>query len=150
MNGEIIPKIKLSENAAKLTNPGYKKVVRFYSKSTGKALADLIMLDDETVDDTKPLRIYHPEQPYKTTVLTGFYTRELLVPLFINGKQVYECPDAYASREYHRQELDTFWPEYKRMLNPQVYKVDISDKLYDLKQQLIKENAKKDDDYHAI
>lgn len=149
MEGEIIPKIKLSENAAKLTNPGYKKVVRFYSKSTGKALADLIMLNEEIVDETKPLRIYHPEQPYKTTVLTNFTTRELLEPLFINGKQVYQCPDVHEAREYNRKEMDTFWGEYKRMLNPQAYKVDISDKLYDLKQKLIKENAKKDDDYQG-
>ena len=146
VDGEFIPKIKLSDNAAKLTNPGYKKVVRFYSNSTGKALADLIMLDEETVDETKPLRIYHPEQPYKTTVLTNFHARELLVPLFIEGKQVYECPDVHEARDYNRRELNTFWEEYKRMLNPQAYKVDISDKLYDLKQRLIKENAKKDYD----
>ena len=150
VNGEIIPKIKLSDNVAKLTNPGYKKVVRFYSKSMGKVLVDLIMLDEETVEESKPLRIYHPEQPYRTTVLTNFTTRELLVPLFIGGKQVYECPDVYATREYNRQEMDTFWAEYKRMLNPQAYKVDISDKLYDLKQRLIKENAKKDDEYHGV
>lgn len=147
VEGEIIPKIKLSDNSAKLTNPGYKKVVRFYSNSTGKALADLIMLDDETVDETKPLRIYHPEHPYKTTVLTDFHIRELLVPLFIRGRQVYECPDVLASREYNRREMNSFWAEYKRILNPQAYKVDISDKLYDLKQLLIKENAKKDDIY---
>ncbi|MEA5060171.1 MAG: nicotinate phosphoribosyltransferase [Candidatus Pelethousia sp.] len=147
VNGAVIPKIKLSDNVAKLTNPGYKKVVRFYSNSTGKALADLIMLNEETVDETKPLRIYHPEQPYKTTVLTNFHIKELLVPLFINGKQVYECPDTYAAREYNRQEMETFWAEHKRMLNPQVYKVDISDKLYDLKQRLILENAKKEDIY---
>lgn len=147
VNGEVIPKIKLSDNAVKLTNPGYKKVVRFYSNATGKAMADLIMLNEETVDETKPLRIYHPEQPYKTTVLTNFHTRELLTPLFIDGRQVYECPDVHALREYNRQEMETFWEEYKRMLNPQVYKVDISDKLYDLRQRLILENAKKDDVY---
>ncbi len=144
VNGEIIPKIKLSESSAKLTNPGYKKVVRFYSNATGKAMADLIMLDEETVDESKPLRIYHPEQPYKTTVLRDFHTRDLLVPLFIKGEQVYESPDVHALREYNRQEMDTFWEEYKRVLNPQAYKVDISDKLYDLKQKLILENAKKD------
>lgn len=144
VDGEIIPKIKLSDNAAKLTNPGYKKVLRFYSNATGKALADLITLDGETVDETKPLRIYHPEHPYKTTVLTNFHTRELLVPLFINGEQVYQSPGVHEIRAYNSQEMDTFWEEYKRTLNPQVYKVDISDKLYDLKQRLILENAKKD------
>lgn len=144
VDGTVIPKIKLSENAAKLTNPGYKKVVRFYSNATGKAMADLIMLDEETVDESKPLRIYHPEQPYKTTVLQDFHTRELLVPLFVNGKQVYQSPDVHALRDYNAREMDSFWEEYKRVLNPQAYKVDISDKLYDLKQRLIRENAKRD------
>ena len=144
VDGTVIPKIKLSENVAKLTNPGYKKVVRFYSNATGKAMADLIMLDEETVDESKPLRISHPEQPYKTTVLQDFHTRELLVPLFVNGKQVYQSPDVHALRDYNAREMDSFWEEYKRVLNPQAYKVDISDKLYDLKQRLIRENAKRD------
>ena len=144
VDGTVIPKIKLSENVAKLTNPGYKKVVRFYSNATGKSMADLIMLDEETVDESKPLRIYHPEQPYKTTVLQDFHTRELLVPLFVNGKQVYQSPDVHALRDYNAREMDSFWEEYKRVLNPQAYKVDISDKLYDLKQRLIRENAKRD------
>ena len=145
IGGQIIPKIKLSDNVAKLTNPGYKKVVRFYSNATGKAMADLLTLQDETIDETKPLRIYHPEQPYKNTLLRNFHTRELLIPLFLNGEQVYESPDVHTIRDYNKQEMDSFWEEYKRLLNPQVYKVDISDRLYDLKQKLIRENAKKDD-----
>ncbi|MDR0840555.1 MAG: nicotinate phosphoribosyltransferase [Christensenellaceae bacterium] len=142
VNGEMTPKIKLSDNAAKLTNPGYKKVVRFYSNTTGKALADLIMLEGETIDATKPLKIYHPEQQYRTTVLRDFHTRDLLVPLFLEGKQVYTSPHVHDIRDYNRREMDTFWEEHKRMLNPQVYKVDISDTLYDLKKKLIREHTR--------
>ena len=140
VQGKVIPKIKISENSEKITNPGYKKVMRFYSNSTGKALADLIMLEGETVDETKPLKLYHPEQTYKTKTIYDFHARELLVPLYIGGRQVYECPHVHEIREYNRREMDTFWDEYKRILNPHQYKVDISDELYNLKQKLIAQN----------
>ena len=145
VNGEIIPKIKLSENVVKMTNPGYKKVLRLYNKNNGMALADLIALEGETIDETKPLRIYHPEQRNKTKVLTNFTVREMLVPLFVNGKQVYTPPAMSEIQQYERAELATFWEESKRLLNPHVYKVDLSDKLYALKQKLIGEYRKTDE-----
>ncbi len=141
VDGKLIPKIKISENAAKLTNPGYKKVLRLYDKH-GMAIADLITLAEETVDSSKPLKLYHPEHTYKTMTVRNFTVRELLVPLFIDGKQVYEPPSIHKIQAYGRRELATMWEESKRLLNPHVYKVDISDKLYDLKQRLIRESKR--------
>ncbi|MDD3920637.1 MAG: nicotinate phosphoribosyltransferase, partial [Eubacteriales bacterium] len=138
VNGVTIPKIKISDNPAKVTNPGYKKVYRLYRRKNGKAIADLIALADEVIDDTKPLRIFDPVQTWKSMVLTDFTARELLVPIFQNGKQVYESPDIKTIQSYAKQELATMWEEYKRLLNPHVYKVDLSDKLYDLKQGLLR------------
>jgi nicotinate phosphoribosyltransferase len=142
IDGVVYPKIKLSENVVKLTNPGYKKVFRLYDKKNGMTLADLIALDDETIDETKPLRIVHPEQRYKTKLLTNFSVREMLVPLFVNGEQVYVSPTVSEIQAYSRRELATFWEESKRLLNPHEYKVDLSDKLYELKQKLIGEFSK--------
>ena len=139
VDGKMTPKIKLSENIEKMTNPGYKKVLRFYNKE-GMAIADLIAMDDETIDNTKPLRIYHPEYAYKNKIISDFTIRELLVPLFIDGKQVYTSPSVMEIQAYCRRELDTFYEESKRILNPHTYKVDISDQLYDLKQVLIRQN----------
>ncbi len=145
INGVIIPKIKLSENVVKMTNPGYKKVFRLYNKRNGMALADLIALEGETIDETKPLRIYHPEQRYKSKLLTDFAVREMLVPLFVDGKQVYTLPTMAEIQEYEKTELATFWEESKRLLNPHVYKVDLSNKLYELKKNLIEEYRKPDE-----
>ncbi len=145
INGVIIPKIKLSENVVKMTNPGYKKVFRLYNKRNGMALADLIALEGETIDETKPLRIYHPEQRYKSKLLTDFAVREMLVPLFVDGKQVYTLPTMAEIQEYEKTELATFWEEIKRLLNPHVYKVDLSNKLYELKKNLIEEYRKPDE-----
>lgn len=139
IDGVTYPKIKISDNVVKLTNPGYKKALRLYDRKNGMALADIIALDDETIDDTKPLRIYHPEQRYKTKLLNNFSVRELLVPLFVDGKQVYAPPAVSDIQAYAKQELATFWEESKRLLNPHEYKVDLSDKLYALKQRLIRE-----------
>lgn len=141
VKGEMMPKIKLSDNPAKGTNPGYKKVFRLYRAKNGKAIADLIALEHEVIDVTKPLRIFDPVQTWKTMEVVDFTTRELLVPIFIQGKQVYESPDIMQIQAYAKQELATLWEEYKRLLNPHVYKVDLSDELYDLKQRLIKENV---------
>lgn len=139
VNGVTIPKIKLSENIEKLTNPGYKKVFRLYSQK-GMAVADLIALDEETIDASKPLRLYHPEQTYKSMVVENFTVRELLVPLFIDGKQMYTPPTVMEMQAYCKRELATLYEESKRTLNPHAYKVDISDKLYDLKKELINKN----------
>lgn len=141
INGELIPKIKLSDNITKMTNPGYKTVYRLYDND-GMAIADLIALVGETLDNSKALRIYHPEQTYKSMVVQeGFTVREMLVPLFIDGKQVYQCPkDVMAIQAYAKRELATVWEETRRLLNPHSYKVDMSDGLYDLKQTLIRKN----------
>lgn len=143
VDGKLIPKIKISENPEKLTDPGYKKVFRMYGRQNGKALADLVALEGESIDDSKSLKLYHPELTYQTKVLHDFTARELLVPIFIKGEQVYQSPSVMKIREYAKQELDTLWEEYKRLVKPHVYKVDISDKLYDLKQELIHANAAK-------
>ena len=141
IDGVVYPKIKLSENAVKITNPGIKTVYRLYDKDH-MAIADLIALRDEKFDTTKPLTIYHPEQTYKRMTLTDYTMRELLVPIFIDGKQVYNCPTIQQIQAYAKQELDTLWEESKRLMNPQVYKVDYSDGLYDLRQKLIREHRK--------
>lgn len=139
VDGKMTPKIKLSENIEKLTNPGYKKVLRFYNKE-GMAIADLIALDDEVIDNTKPLRIYHPEFTYKNKLISDFTIREMLTPIFKDGKQVYTSPSVMEMQAYCQRELSTLYEESKRILNPHTYKVDISDKLYDLKQELIHKN----------
>jgi len=136
VNGKLMPKIKVSDNPAKVTNPGYKTVFRLYDKD-GMAIADLISLDGEKIDTTKPLRIYDPIQTYKNMILTEFSARELLVPVFKDGHQVYVSPDVRQIQAYAAKELSTFWDEYKRLLVPHTYKVDLSDKLYDLKKQMI-------------
>ncbi|HWQ59386.1 MAG TPA: nicotinate phosphoribosyltransferase [Clostridia bacterium] len=143
INGVEYPKIKISDNIAKITNPGYKKVLRLYDKKNGMALADLVALADETIDEGQPLRIYHPEQKYRTKLLTNFSVRELLVPLFVEGRQVYTPPEMSEIQAYAKRELATFWEESKRLLNPHEYKVDLSDRLYDLKQRLIREHSGK-------
>lgn len=138
IDGKLVPKIKISDNPAKVTNPGYKKVFRLYDKD-GMAIADLIALDHETIDTTKPLRIFDPVQTYKRMTLTNFTVRELLVPIFLNGKQVYSCPNIHEIAAYAKRELASMWDEYKRLLMPHTYKVDLSDSLYDLKQKLLRE-----------
>lgn len=140
IDGKIIPKIKLSDTLAKITNPGYKKIFRLYD-ADGMAIADLIALDHEHIDSSKPLTIFDPLQPYKRMTLMDYSARELLVPVFIDGKQVYTSPSVHSIQEYAQKELATIWDEYKRLLNPHVYKVDLSQELYDLKKKLITENA---------
>ena len=136
-NGEMIPKIKLSENKGKTTNPGYKKVLRIYDKAKHKALADLICLDEEQYDETKPLTIFDPVDTWKKLRLTNYTLRELLVPVFVRGKQVYHSPCLQDICAYAKQEMQTLWEEYKRLTKPHLYKVDLSEQLYELKQALI-------------
>lgn len=139
VNGVVTPKIKISENAFKITNPGIKTVYRLYDKNH-MAIADLIALRDEVFDPTKPLTIFHPVQTYKRMTLTDYTMRELLVPIFKDGKQVYNCPDMAEIRRYAKSEMDALWEEDKRLLNPNIYKVDLSDGLYELKNRLIREH----------
>lgn len=148
VNGKDVPKMKISDNPIKMTNPGVKTVYRLFGKDTDKAIADLICLADEQIDDTKPLTITHPVERWKTKEVTNFYAKQLYVDVFVNGRLVYKCPNVYQLQEHCHTSLDGFWDEYKRLTQPHAYKVDLSDKLYELKQRLISEDKK--GDAHAI
>ncbi len=136
-NGNVTPKIKVSENAAKITNPGFKKLWRMYSNETGKAEADLITMNYETVDDSKPLEIFDPEYTWKRRVLTDFTAREMLVPIFEKGKLVYNMPPLDEIRDHCVREIATMWKEVLRFENPHEYYVDLSQDLWDLKTGMI-------------
>lgn len=141
-NGNIIPKIKISENVGKITNPHFKKVYRFYSKDTGMAEADYICLHDEDVDDTQPLEICDPDATWKKKVLTGFTARELLVPVFRGGELVYQKPSLDEIRTYCAGQLATLWPEVLRFDYPHNYYVDLSEKLLKIKLDLLNAGGK--------
>lgn len=145
-DGEIVPKIKISENVEKITNPHFKKLYRLYDKETNTAVADLLTVHDETVDDKQPLEIFDPIQTWKTKTLTSFVARELLVPIFVNGECVYESPEISEIQKYCKMQIMTLWDEVKRFENPHKYYVDLSKKLWDIKNGLLmsrgKNNAK--------
>ncbi len=136
-NGEIKPKIKISENVVKITNPHYKKLYRLYDNKTGKAVADQLCVYDETIDETKPLTIFDPDFTWKKKTVEDFSVRELQVPVFLNGKQVYELPDIEQIRCYCKEQLGTLWSEIKRFENPHKYYVDLSEKLWKIKNGLL-------------
>lgn len=136
--GRVVPRIKLSENVEKVSNPGYKKVYRFYDKDTNKALADVITLADEVIDTNEPYVIFDPVYTWKKKTLKNFYVEELQVPIFEDGKLVYESPSLEEIREYAKEQLDNAWEEIKRFENPHTYYVDLSQKLWDTKSELIK------------
>lgn len=140
-NGEFVPKIKLSENTEKVTNPGNKKIIRVYEKQYNKIKADIICLADEVFNENETLTIFDPKEPWKKTVMeAGTYTlRELMVPLFKNGECVYESKEVMAIRDYCASELDTLWNEVRRLVNPHKVYVDLSQKLYDTKLNILKE-----------
>ncbi|HBN85350.1 MAG TPA: nicotinate phosphoribosyltransferase [Clostridiales bacterium] len=138
-DGKAVPKIKISENAGKITTPGAKEVYRFYDKNTGIALADLLTLEDEVIDETKPYEIFDPLYTWKRKTLTDFTVRKLLVPIFEKGKCVYESPDIHKIKEYCKQQVDTLWEEVKRFESPHNYYVDLSQELWDVKYNLIRE-----------
>lgn len=137
VDGVDYPKMKISDNPIKMTNPGKKTVVRVFDKATDKALADIIALEGETFDQPT-LTITHPVERWKTKELTNFYTKDLYVDVFIDGKCVYDKKSVYQLAEHCKDSLNGFWDEYKRLAQPHDYKVDLSDKLYELKQRLIK------------
>ena len=141
--GEFIPKIKLSENSEKITNPGNKTIQRIYDKETGKIIADLICLVDEEFDEKNSLLLFDPIETWKKTHLApGTYTmRELLVPIFKNGECVYESPKVMDIREYCKKEQETLWDESRRLVNPHEIHVDLSNELWHMKAQLL-------DSYH--
>lgn len=142
-DGKIIPKIKISENTAKITNPGFKKVYRFYDKKTGKALADEICLHDEVVTEALPHTIFDPKATWKQRTLTNFTVRELLVPIFRQGHLVYNQPTLEEIQRYCKAQTDTLWDEVKRYENPHLYNVDLSFKLWKLKHDMLDEEGKK-------
>lgn len=135
-DGKLIPKIKVSENPAKVTNPGIKKIQRVYNKD-GMAMADIIMLEHEVIDESKPLTIFHPVDTWKRQTYTEYTLRDLLVPIFVDGECVYKCPSLKEIRAYHQREIGSLWEQYTRRLNPHVYKVDLSYELYSLRQKLL-------------
>lgn len=136
-DGNIIPKIKISENIDKITNPGFKKVYRLYNRRTGMAEADYITLRDEIVDDTKPLELCHPVARWKTKVMENFEAHELLVPVFRGGELVYDCPALIDIKRSCAYQVSTLWPEVKRFSNPHGYYVDLSPKLMELKDAML-------------
>ncbi|MDD7051486.1 MAG: nicotinate phosphoribosyltransferase [Lachnospiraceae bacterium] len=139
INGNFIPKIKLSENSEKITNPGNKTIYRIYEKNTGKVKADLICLVGETFDENQPLLLFDPLEPWKKTKLAAgsFYLKELLVPVFLKGKCVYHSPSVMEIRQICQNELNTLWDETRRLVNPHKVYVDLSAKLYDMKITLL-------------
>ena len=141
-DGTIVPKIKISENVVKITNPHYKKLYRFFAKDTGKAIADYMTVYDEVVDDSKDLEIFDPEATWKTKQVYNFTAKELQVPIFKGGELVYELPTLEEIRSYCKEQVETLWDEVKRFDNPQTYYVDLSQKLWDVKYGLLKRNGK--------
>ena len=138
-DGEFIPKIKLSENTEKITNPGNKTIFRIYEKENGKIKADLICFADETIDTSKDLLLFDPVETWKKTKLKGgtYTVREMMVPIFINGACVYDSPSVKEIAAYCRKEKDTLWDETKRLFYPHNVYVDLSDRLYAVKKELL-------------
>lgn len=137
-DGVYTPKIKVSENTAKITNPGFKNVYRLYSRDSGKAEADLLTLRDEVVDDSGSIELFDPQHTWKRKILEDFTARELLVPIFKNGVCVYDFPTLAQIRENCRREIDSMWGEVLRFENPHNYYVDLSEKLWDLKHEMLR------------
>ncbi|HLR35231.1 MAG TPA: nicotinate phosphoribosyltransferase [Tissierellales bacterium] len=139
-NGELVPKIKVSENVGKITTPGFKQVYRLFDRDSGKAMADVITLADEPIDDTKPYEIFHPLYTWKRKTLTNFRAEKLLVPIFEKGEPMYKSPSIEKIRSYCTEQINTLWDEVLRFENPHKYFVDLSKPLWDIKDQLLKEN----------
>ena len=139
--GNITPKIKISENVAKITTPHYKKLYRFFGNDTGKAIADYLTIHDETVDDSTPLVIFDPDATWKKKEVYDFTAKELQVPVFKGGRLVYDLPPLPRIREYCLEQVDTLWEEVKRFDNPHKYYVDLSRKLWDVKHGLLEKNG---------
>ena len=134
--GNIIPKIKISENPTKITNPHFKKVYRLYENKTGKAFADLLTLHDEPAP-VGPMELFDPDATWKRKTFSDFTARPLLRPIFQKGQLVYHTPTIAEIRAYCAGEIDLLWDEVKRFENPHNYYVDLSQKLWDVKQELL-------------
>ena len=141
-DGSVQPKIKISENVGKITTPHYKKLYRFFGNDTGKAIADYLCVYDETVDDSHDMEIFDPDATWKRKNVYNFTAKELQVPIFKNGELVYKCPSLDEIRTYCLEQVNTLWDEVKRFDNPHTYYVDLSQKLWDIKYGLLKNNSK--------
>ncbi len=140
-DGRIIPKIKLSDNVGKITNPGYKQAWRLFDKETGKAIADLITLNEEIIDESKPYELFDPEYTWKRKTVTNFTAKKLQVQIFDKGNCIYESPELNEIRSYCKEQIDTLWDEVKRFENPHRYYVDLSLRLWEMKEELLKEHS---------
>lgn len=138
----IIPKIKISENNEKITNPGFKKIYRLFDKDTNVAIADVLALSDEVIDDSKEYEIFDPIHTWKRKKITNFYVKDLLVKIFDKGKLVYTSPSVLEIKEFAKAETNKLWPEILRFENPHTYYVDLSTKLWSLKQKLLLNQSK--------
>jgi nicotinate phosphoribosyltransferase len=136
-NDELIPKIKISENDEKITNPGFKKIVRIFDKNSHKALADLITLRNETVNENQPLVLFDPIHTWKRKKFKNYYTKDLQVQIFKNGECIYESPTVLDIKQFSQIETEKLWPEVLRFENPHTYYVDLSQNLWSLKQSLL-------------
>ena len=141
-NGEIIPKIKISENEAKITIPGVKIPWRLYDRETGKAIADVITMADEKIDSSEPYEIFDPNHTWKRKIVTAFVAKKLQVKVFQKGKQVYDCPSVKEISAYRQEQVDSMWDEVTRFENPHNYYVDLSENLWELRQGLLNEHNK--------
>ena len=139
-DGSLLPKIKISENPAKITIPHFKKVYRLFETATGKAIADYICLYDEQPDFTQPLELFDPEATWKRKTVTDFTAVPLLTPIFLGGEKVYRSPSIHDIRAYCAKQVDTLWDEVKRFENPHNYYVDLSQKLWDVREELLKQH----------
>jgi nicotinate phosphoribosyltransferase len=145
-DGTIIPRIKISENEEKITNPGFKKIYRIFDKTTNKAIADLLTLHDEVIDTTKTLEIFDPIYTWKKKRIKNYYIKDLMVQIFDKGRPVYESPSVMDIRAYVKQETEKLWPEVLRFENPHTYYIDLSTKLWGLKQKLLHQYSNKYDE----
>jgi nicotinate phosphoribosyltransferase len=137
-NGEIIPKIKISENTAKVTLPGVKIPWRLYDRDTGKAIADVITLGHEKIDSTEPYEIFDPVHTWKRKVVTNFVAKKLQVKIFEKGKQIYESPSVSKISKHREEQVNSLWDEVTRFENPHTYYVDLSEELWNLRTELLK------------
>jgi nicotinate phosphoribosyltransferase len=143
-DGRLIPKIKISEDPEKIINPHFKQVYRLYSKDSHRAIGDVITLFDETIDEASPYELFHPDFTWKRKIVRDFTAKPLLVPIFVGGRRVYESPDIREIQEFCRLQVDqTLWDEVKRFENPHRYYVDLSQRLWDIKQNLLREETRK-------
>jgi len=136
-NERIIPKIKISENNEKITNPGFKNFYRIFDNDTHMAIADLITLSNETIDENEPLELFHPIDTWKRKKITNFYVKDMMVQIFDSGNCIYDSPSVLEIAELSASETEKLWPEVLRFENPHTYYVDLSENLWDLKQGLL-------------